>query len=106
MIFFFHFDRIFQKFNYEYTTQDYLYFTEKIFCYFNHSAFRRKGNGQMDIAHIDPTLCTHLVYTYAGLTYYGHVKILDRKYDLLTLFGGFSGYKRFNKFNKSFISNF
>lgn len=39
----------------------------RIICYFTKWSAKRPGNGKFDPENIDPTLCTHLVYAFAGL---------------------------------------
>lgn len=39
----------------------------KIVCYFTNWSWYRKGDGKFVPENIDPTLCTHIVYAYAGL---------------------------------------
>lgn len=36
-------------------------------CYVASWAIYRRGNGKFDIPDIEPELCTHLIYTFAGL---------------------------------------
>ncbi|XP_050592716.1 probable chitinase 2 [Bombus affinis] len=36
-------------------------------CYVASWAIYRRGNGKFDISNIEPELCTHLIYTFAGL---------------------------------------
>lgn len=65
-------------------------------CYYNSSAIYRPGRGQFYASNIDPTLCTHLVYAYAGLDKKGLVASLDPRADL-SKDGGKNGYSEFNK---------
>ena len=51
--------------------------TEKIVCYWGTWAAYRPGNGQFTFEHIDPTICTHIVYSFFGATADGSVKFLD-----------------------------
>ncbi|KAJ8681991.1 hypothetical protein QAD02_017783 [Eretmocerus hayati] len=55
---------------------------KKIVCYFGSWAVYREGNGKISIPDIDPTLCTHLVYTFVGLTNDGQVRVIDPYADL------------------------
>lgn len=66
-------------------------------CYFSNKSFYRPGKGKFDIENIDSFLCTHLVYSYAGLTIDGEVKSLDPNADLPNVVGGKNGYNRFNQ---------
>lgn len=70
--------------------------TENIVCYFGSWAVYRPGNGKIDIPDIDPTLCTHLIYTFVGLNGDGTIKIIDPWADLPDG-GGKDGYNRFNR---------
>lgn len=38
-----------------------------IFCYYGSWATYRPGIAQFDVENIDPSLCTHIVYTFMGL---------------------------------------
>ncbi|KAJ4447151.1 hypothetical protein ANN_09152 [Periplaneta americana] len=49
----------------------------RIVCYYGSWAVYRPGDGKFDVENIDPTLCTHLVYTFVGVGYDGGVSILD-----------------------------
>lgn len=68
---------------------------KKIVCYFGSWSVYRPGNGHFDISYIDPSLCTHLIYAFAGLNEDGTVKVLDPWQDLPDN-GGKDGYGRFN----------
>jgi chitinase len=46
-------------------------------CYYGSWAVYRPGNGKFDVENIDPTLCTHLIYTFVGVSSEGGVTILD-----------------------------
>jgi len=39
----------------------------RIVCYYTNWSRKRPGNGKFEISDIDPMLCTHLVYAFAGL---------------------------------------
>lgn len=71
-------------------------FSEKVVCYFGSWAVYRPGNGKIDISEIDPTLCTHLIYTFVGIGEDGSVRILDGWADLAKDYGK-DGYGKFNK---------
>ncbi|XP_035786938.1 probable endochitinase [Anopheles albimanus] len=64
--------------------------TDRVVCYFGSWATYRTGNGKFEVENIDPTLCTHIVYTFVGLDTKGNVKILDSWLDI-----SLSGYSRF-----------
>nr|AAX69085.1 teratocyte released chitinase [Toxoneuron nigriceps] len=67
---------------------------KKIVCYFGSWAVYRPGRGKFDIKYIDPTLCTHLIYTFTGLNG-DTVKVLDAWQDLPDNWGK-DGFGRFN----------
>ncbi|XP_015593689.1 chitinase-3-like protein 1 [Cephus cinctus] len=67
----------------------------KIVCYFGSWSVYRLGNGKFDVSKIDPTLCTHMIYSFVGLTSNGEIKILDSWTDV----DDGSGRGGFNKFN-------
>ena len=69
--------------------------SEKVVCYYASWAVYRPGNGRMEISDIDPTLCTHLIYSFVGIIRDG-IKINDPWADLPD--GG--GKNGFNKFIK------
>lgn len=50
---------------------------DKIVCYFGSWANYRLGDGKFFVDDIDPTLCTHVIYTFVGLSDDGSVTILD-----------------------------
>ena len=39
----------------------------KVVCYVTSWAFYRKGQGKFVPEHLDPRLCTHIIYAFAGL---------------------------------------
>ena len=47
----------------------------------------RYGNGKFEIPFIDPNLCTHLVYTFTGLSSDGVIKSIDPYADLPDNYG-------------------
>ncbi|CAG9817878.1 unnamed protein product [Phaedon cochleariae] len=55
--------------------------TDKIVCYHGTWAKYRYGNGQFLLSNIDPTLCTHIIYTFVGITTNGQVTSLDPSLD-------------------------
>lgn len=40
---------------------------DKIVCYFTNWAVKRPGYGSMSPEHIDPCLCTHLIYAFSEM---------------------------------------
>lgn len=53
----------------------------------------------MDISSIDPKLCTHLIYSFAGITVEGKVTVLNTWVDLSNVRYN-DGYNRFNQLRK------
>lgn len=53
------------------------FFSDKVVCYFGSWANYRPGNGKFFVDDIDPFLCTHVIYTFVGLSADGSVRILD-----------------------------
>lgn len=62
-------------------------------CYFNSSSITRPGKYHFNISNIDPTLCTHLVYSFASPTIEGEVKSLSPNAES----NGTDSYKEFNR---------
>lgn len=63
-------------------------------CYVGTWAVYRPGDGKFEIDHVDPQLCTHLVYAFAGLdTETNTIKSLDPFQDLTENYGK-GGYER------------
>ncbi|XP_014472435.1 PREDICTED: chitinase-3-like protein 1 [Dinoponera quadriceps] len=54
----------------------------KIVCYFGSWAVYRPGHGKFEISNIEPHLCTHIIYTFVGITEDGNVRVLDAWQDL------------------------
>ncbi|EZA47279.1 hypothetical protein DMN91_005935 [Ooceraea biroi] len=69
---------------------------KKIVCYFGSWAVYRPGDGKFDISYIQPNLCTHMIYTFVGITTDGDVKVLDAWQDLPDNWGK-DAFGRFNK---------
>lgn len=55
---------------------------KKVVCYVGTWAVYRPGNGRYDIEHIDPSLCTHLMYGFFGINEDATVRIIDPYLDL------------------------
>ena len=52
-------------------------------CYFGSWAFYRPEAGKFTVGNIDPKLCTHVVYAFAGLDETSHkIRSLDPNLDL------------------------
>ncbi|XP_019864946.2 acidic mammalian chitinase [Aethina tumida] len=51
--------------------------TDKVVCYYGSWAHYRIGNGKFTVNDIDTSLCTHLIYSFAGVNTDGSIKILD-----------------------------
>ncbi|XP_066603348.1 chitotriosidase-1-like [Prorops nasuta] len=68
---------------------------KKIVCYYGNWSFYRLGDGKFDIAHIDPTLCTHMIYGFIGISTDGSIKVLEPWLDLPDNWGK-NGFGRFN----------
>ncbi|KAK0085497.1 hypothetical protein PV325_005030 [Microctonus aethiopoides] len=68
---------------------------KKIVCYFGSWSVYRPGKGQFDINNIDPSLCTHLIYSFVGIKG-NNIINLDPWQDLPDNYGK-NGFGRFNK---------
>lgn len=55
---------------------------KKIVCYLSGWSNYRSTRGKFTIDHIDPYLCTHIVYTFAGLDINGGIISLDIENDI------------------------
>lgn len=60
---------------------------KKMVCYYGSWAVYRPGNGKFDIENIDPFLCTHIVYGFAGLGSNNTIQALDPYNDLYENWG-------------------
>ncbi|XP_043255023.1 chitinase-3-like protein 1 [Colletes gigas] len=67
---------------------------KKIVCYFGSWSVYRPGLGNFQVSDIDPRLCTHMTYTFTGITTNGDVNILDPWADLPNG-GGKDGFGKF-----------
>ena len=56
-------------------------------CYFESWAVYRPGNGIHDVEDIDPDICTHHIYTFAGLNSSHMIHSLDPYHDLYDDYG-------------------
>lgn len=61
--------------------------TEKVVCYYGTWSVWRTGQGKFEVDNIDPTICTHIIYTFFGVTADGGVKYLDPYLDLPDNYG-------------------
>lgn len=66
----------------------------KIVCYYGSWAAYRPGLGQFEPKDLNPALCTHIIYTFVGITTDGNVQILDSWLDLPN---GRDGYGKFTR---------
>ena len=70
-------------------------------CYYGSWAVYRNGNGKFDVENIDPHLCTHLIYGFAGINPATNtIKVLD-PYNELYDNGGKGAYLRFTGLKKT-----
>ncbi|XP_046598340.1 acidic mammalian chitinase-like isoform X2 [Neodiprion lecontei] len=67
----------------------------KMVGYFGSWSNYRTGLGAFEISDIDPTMFTHLMYAFVGITPDGDVQVLDEYRDLSTD-GGLGGFAEFN----------
>lgn len=51
-------------------------------CYYASWGIYRPGNGTFKVEFIDPGLCTHLIYSFAGLNLNGMIDSLDYSLDV------------------------
>nr|CAH7750120.1 unnamed protein product [Callosobruchus chinensis] len=63
-------------------TYIYIYNLERVVCYVGTWAAYRSGNGKFDIENINPKLCTHLIYAFAGSNANASIHILDPNLDI------------------------
>nr|AYI49821.1 chitinase [Microdera punctipennis] len=57
--------------------------TDKVVCYWGTWSVYRWGNGLFTVDDIDPTLCTHVIYTFVGIQGHdGNVRLLDSYLDI------------------------
>jgi chitinase len=53
-----------------------------LLCYYGTWAVYRPGNGKFDVENIDPSVCTHIVYSFVGLGDDHRIRVLDAWNDL------------------------
>ncbi|KAL5277817.1 CHIA family protein [Megaselia abdita] len=58
------------------------YGEKKIVCYWGSWSFYRTGAGAHKVSNINPSLCTHYIYTFSGLDIDGKITSLDKNLDL------------------------
>lgn len=80
-----------------------------LLCYYGTWAVYRPGNGKFDVENIDPHVCTHIVYSFAGLGPDNRIKVLDAWNDLpdnwgKNAFGRFVGLKKRNPNLKALLA--
>uniref|UniRef100_A0A182PEJ9 Chitinase n=1 Tax=Anopheles epiroticus TaxID=199890 RepID=A0A182PEJ9_9DIPT len=63
----------------------------KVFCFFDNKATYRVGAGKVTIEDINPSLCTHIVYSSITLTSAGKIQLLDSYTDVTN--GGFTRFQ-------------
>lgn len=63
-------------------------------CYFGSWATYRYSDGKFDVENIDPSICTHAVYGFAGLNTNNTIAVLDPYNDLCDNYGK-CGYNKF-----------
>lgn len=61
--------------------------SEKVVCYYGTWSVWRNGLGRFEVTDIDPTICTHIIYTFFGVTAGGGVEHLDPYLDLVDNYG-------------------
>ncbi|KYQ51640.1 Acidic mammalian chitinase, partial [Trachymyrmex zeteki] len=71
----------------------------KVVCYYGSWSVYRNSNGKCDISSIDPSLCTHLVYSFVGMNADGNIRILDSWNDVADNWGQ-DGFGKFNNLRK------
>lgn len=64
-----------------------IFISEKLICYHGTWSTYRHSNGKFDVDNIDPTICTHLIYSFVGITETGDVRVLDPYLDLEDNYG-------------------
>ncbi|XP_055374396.1 chitinase-3-like protein 1 [Condylostylus longicornis] len=68
---------------------------KNIVCYVGTWATYRTGKGKFDVEHIDPNLCTHLMYSFFGINDKGEFRVIDAYLDLEENWGK-GNIKKFN----------
>ena len=73
--------------------------SKKVVCYYGSWSVYRPSKGKYSVEDLDPFLCTHYVYSFAGLSKDHKIQPLDSWNDL-TEYGGNGAYKRFTDIKK------
>lgn len=68
-------------------------------CYFGSWSVYRPGNGKFDVEDIDPNLCSHIVFGFAGLGFDNKIRALDAWNELYDNWGK-GAYLRFTGLKK------
>ncbi|XP_066964001.1 chitinase-3-like protein 1 [Macrobrachium rosenbergii] len=76
------------------------YIEGTVVCYYSSWAVYRPGKGIFEVEDIDASLCTHLIYAFAGLKTNGHIMVFDPYNDLCEDYG-MCGYNRFTGLKKT-----
>lgn len=83
---------------------------KKMVCYYSSWAVYRNGNGKLDVENLDPFLCTHLIFAFAGLEASSNtIKVLDPYNELYDDYGKgaylrFTGLKKINPELKTILA--
>lgn len=59
-----------------------MHYSETIFCYYESWAKDRHGEGKYPITSIPANLCTHVLYSFVGITKDGNIRVNDDEKDL------------------------
>lgn len=73
--------------------------SKKVICYYGSWAVYRPEKGKFPVENIDPFICTHLIYTFAGLGYDNKIRSLDPWNDLKDNYGR-GAFERFTALKK------
>lgn len=83
--------------------------SKKVICYYGSWAVYRPDSGKYPVEEIDPFICTHLIYTFAGLGWDNRIRSLDPWNDLKDNYGKgaferFTGLKNVNPKLKTLLA--
>lgn len=75
-------------------------------CYYGSWAVYRQGKGKFDVEDIDPFLCTHIVFGFAGLGQDNKIRVLDPYNELCENYGkcAFDRFTALKKKNPSLVA--